>query len=328
MKSILILISILFIGCGGGGGGAPAPAVQTSVVTAPVVELVPVVPAPIVNWNTQEYNYNNGNAIIKASGAYENGYTGQGVTVAVIDSGISFTHPDLIANTIAGKDFSAATYDVNDGNFYYVNNGINSTQIANINILNYGTTFISAPEVTITGNGTGATAVSVLNPDGTLKGIYITNPGIGYTTASVSIAGATGEVIYGTEDKDGHGSAMSGIIAAQKDQWDESDAFNYSVQGVAFNASLMPVKVLDDNGAGSSWSLHKGIEWASNNNAKVLNLSLGDNFSSSTDSYKIVYQNALNNNSTFVIAAGNEGLNCLPVAGSLEGRCSFPAALP
>lgn len=329
MKYILVLISILFIGCGGGGGGSsPVPAP----VPAPVIisEIPVSEPASIVafNWNTQEYNYNNGNAVIKASGAYENGYTGQGVTVAVIDSGISFTHPDLIANIVAGRDFTAATYDINDGNFYYVNNGISSSQIANINVLNYGTTFITAPEVTITGNGSGATAVSVLNPNGTLKGVYVTNPGTGYTTASVSVAGATAEVIYGTEDKDGHGSAMSGIIAAQKDQWDASDAFNYSVQGVAFNASLMPVKVLDDDGAGSSWSLHRGIEWASNNNAKILNLSLGDNFSSSTDSYKIVYQNALNNNSTFVIAAGNEGLNCLPVAGSLEGRCSFPAALP
>ncbi|MEO5914795.1 MAG: autotransporter-associated beta strand repeat-containing protein [Luteolibacter sp.] len=42
--------------------------------------------------------------------------------------------------------------------------------------------YIAAPQVTITGDGTGATAVANIDGGGNLTGITITNPGIGYTT--------------------------------------------------------------------------------------------------------------------------------------------------
>lgn len=48
---------------------------------------------------------------------------------------------------------------------------------------------IDTPVVTITGDGTGATAVAVIDANGDLTGITITNPGIGYTTASVALSG-------------------------------------------------------------------------------------------------------------------------------------------
>ncbi|BCX46156.1 auto transporter domain-containing protein [Haloferula helveola] len=48
---------------------------------------------------------------------------------------------------------------------------------------------IDTPVVTISGDGVGATAVAVLDGSGNLTGITITNPGIGYTTASVSLSG-------------------------------------------------------------------------------------------------------------------------------------------
>lgn len=46
-----------------------------------------------------------------------------------------------------------------------------------------GSGFIAAPLVTITGDGTGATAVAEVDASGNLTGITITNPGTGYTTA-------------------------------------------------------------------------------------------------------------------------------------------------
>jgi len=46
--------------------------------------------------------------------------------------------------------------------------------------------------VTITGDGTGATAAAVIGANGSITQIIVTNPGTGYTTATVSIAPITG----------------------------------------------------------------------------------------------------------------------------------------
>jgi hypothetical protein len=63
--------------------------------------------------------------------------------------------------------------------------------------------YTSAPIITITGNGTGATATSTINVNGAVSGINLTNAGSGYTYATVVIAApsatgaqaATGRVI-------------------------------------------------------------------------------------------------------------------------------------
>lgn len=47
--------------------------------------------------------------------------------------------------------------------------------------------YVTAPTVTITGNGTGATATATINVNGAVTGITLTNPGSGYTYASVTI---------------------------------------------------------------------------------------------------------------------------------------------
>ena len=46
--------------------------------------------------------------------AHESGVTGAGVKVAVIDSGIDYTHPDLAANYAGGWDFYANDADPMD----------------------------------------------------------------------------------------------------------------------------------------------------------------------------------------------------------------------
>jgi hypothetical protein len=60
---------------GGGGGGGPV------VITLP--------PTPIPGWNTAEFQANYGLARINAGAAYEAGWTGAGVTVAVLDAGFA-----------------------------------------------------------------------------------------------------------------------------------------------------------------------------------------------------------------------------------------------
>ena len=50
-----------------------------------------------------------------------------------------------------------------------------------------------SPVVTISGNGTGATADATIDPySGAITGIALTNPGTGYTSASISISDSGG----------------------------------------------------------------------------------------------------------------------------------------
>jgi serine protease len=50
---------------------------------------------------------------------------------------------------------------------------------------------------------------------------------------------------------------------------------NLGVAGIAFNCSIMPVKVLNAQGSGTAQTLADGLYFAANNSAKVINMSLG-----------------------------------------------------
>jgi serine protease len=71
-----------------------------------------------------------------------------------------------------------------------------------------------------------------------------------------------------TNDKDGHGTHVSGTIAQRTNN-------GTGVAGVAFGVSIMPVKVLDDSGSGTLSSIIEGIDYAVNNGANVISMSLG-----------------------------------------------------
>ena len=83
---ITILTSLALTGCGGGGGGGGSAVVK---------------PTP-ASFETTEYNAQYGLGKIKASEIYSDGYSGSGVTVAVLDTGVDLDHPDLIDNIASG----------------------------------------------------------------------------------------------------------------------------------------------------------------------------------------------------------------------------------
>ena len=70
------------------------------------------------------------------------------------------------------------------------------------------------------------------------------------------------------QDGDGHGTHVSGIVAANADN-------GVGVSSVAPAAMVLPVRVLDDQGAGSVGDVAKGIDFAVSDGADVINLSLG-----------------------------------------------------
>lgn len=67
------------------------------------------------------------------------------------------------------------------------------------------------------------------------------------------------------EDEYGHGTLICGVIAAQNN--------NFGIVGIAPDAELYPVKVLDKYGEGDISTIADGIDWCVRNNIQVINMS-------------------------------------------------------
>ncbi len=114
-------------------------------------------------------------------------------------------------------------------------------------------------------------------------------------------------------DYNGHGTHVAGIVAADG-----------QVRGVAPEAQLYAVKVLDDSGFGGTTGIIAGIEWAidpdddpaTDNGAHVMNLSLGGSIDAAMDE---AVNTAMEAGVVVVVAAGNNGrYNSVDSPGSAE----------
>lgn len=85
-----------------------------------------------------------------------------------------------------------ATIDSNSHNITIAQNLLAPTSTGISSITISGTGYSGAPFVTITGDGTGATAVANIDGSGNITGITVTNAGVGYTTATISLVGGGG----------------------------------------------------------------------------------------------------------------------------------------
>jgi subtilisin len=169
---------------------------------------------------------------VKAPEAWSQGYTGNGIVVAVVDSGVDYNHVDLSQNIWT-----------------------NSKEIP--------------------GNG-------------------VDDDGDGYV-----------DDVHGWDfvnndsdpnDENGHGTHVAGTIAAANN--------GVGVTGVAYNAKIMPVRVLDSDGSGNTTDIAKGVVYAADRGANVINLSLGGHPSAEL-ARSIVY--ATQKGAVVVMAAGNDG---------------------
>lgn len=177
-------------------------------------------------------------AAIHAPEAWGDGARATGVTVAVIDTGADYSHPDLAASLLPGC------------------------------------TFVSA----------------------------------------VATCGPTAAA-----DDNGHGTHVAGTIAATTDN-------GVGVAGLAWGASVLPLKALDSTGSGSWYAIADAIGYATNQpGVRVINLSLGSdpNFPPDPSEQALMQQMidaARAKGIVVVAAAGNSGVN-------LDTTPIYPASL-
>lgn len=110
-------------------------------------------------------------------------------------------------------------------------------------------------------------------------------------------------------DDNGHGTHVAGTVA-------QSTNNGYGVAGIAYQAALMPLKVLSAQGGGTVSDIAESIKFAADNGADVINMSLGGGGESQLMEEAIAY--AHSKGVTIIAAAGNSG----------DNSASYPARYP
>ncbi len=100
------------------------------------------------------------------------------------------------------------------------------------------------------------------------------------------------------DDDNGHGTHVAGTVA-------QSTNNNYGVAGIAYEAKIMPLKVLSGSGGGTISDIAEAIRFAADNKADIINMSLGGGGESQVMKDAIDY--AYNKGVVIIAAAGNEG---------------------
>ncbi|WP_053403394.1 S8 family serine peptidase [Priestia koreensis] len=133
--------------------------------------------------------------------------------------------------------------------------------------------------------------------------VAVLDTGIG-PHEEVNVVKGVSMVSYTTSFRDdhGHGTHVAGIIAAKNN--------TRGTVGVAPNAELYAVKVLDSNGNGYLSDIIKGIMWAVNEQVDIINMSFGT--STPSQALEQAINIATQNGIQVVVAAGNSGSSKTP----------------
>lgn len=110
-------------------------------------------------------------------------------------------------------------------------------------------------------------------------------------------------------DDVGHGTHVAGIISANVNNGE-------GIAGMMWGGKILPVKALDQSGAGTTYSVAQGIIWAADHGAKVINMSLG-NYADAEFLHEAV-KYAYERDVVLIAATGNDNTE----------RPGYPAAYP
>lgn len=130
--------------------------------------------------------------------------------------------------------------------------------------------------------------------------IYVVDSGVRPSNPEVRGRVEVGTFNYGvgysSDDCEGHGTSVASVAAG-------------ATLGVAKNATVVPVRVLDCNGSGRQIYAIQALNWIISNHPggpAVINMSLGGEYSYS---YNAAVQSAIDRGFTVVVAAGNESID-------------------
>ncbi len=155
----------------------------------------------------------------------------------------------------------------------------------------WGLTQVQAPTAWDTSQGQGVT-VAILD-----CGVHSSHPDLAGKVVLAENFTATSS----TDDMCNHGTHVAGIVAAVTNN-------AQGVAGVAPGARLISGKVLDDSGNGFISDIDQGIQWAADNGARVINLSLTAETSCPSGT-QVAADYAWSRGAIIVAAAGNSSLN-------------------
>lgn len=148
----------------------------------------------------------------------------------------------------------------------------------------------------------GISTVGYGNYAGGSRWAWVLDTGIQLDHSDLNVStGWSKSFVGGTAtDRNGHGTHVAGTIAAINN--------TYGVVGVAAGATVVAVKVLDDNGSGSISGIVAGIDYVKSSayTNDVANMSLGGGKSSTLDN---AVKDAAASGIYFALAAGNESQN-------------------
>jgi serine protease len=133
-------------------------------------------------------------------------------------------------------------------------------------------------------------------------------------------------------DENGHGTHVAGTIGEKTDN-------AIGVTGLAYRAKLMPVRVLDKHGRGQASDIAKGIRFAVNHHAQVINMSFNFGCGKQVPEVDEALREAYARGVVTVASAGNVGSETcvsepatgprvIGVGGSTEGGCLGNYSLP
>ena len=261
----------------------------------------------------------------------ENGrnVTGYNVTIAIVDTGIDYTHPDFGGCSAIGVTYtpkqpegyileSPHPYTNKYNNIWTISRtGFNQISVHFVNIsvesgYDYVKVLDSSNNTVATYTGSkydiwtppvqGNTVRIQLTSDYSITdyGFYIDEISNGTTTVTSSCK-VVGGYDFVNNDNDpmddmGHGTHCADIAAG-----------NGTLKGVAPGAKLLAYKVLDEWGSGYESDIISGIEKAVDDSADVISMSLGKDSGTPDDPLSEAIDNAVNSSVVAVIAAGNSG---------------------
>ncbi|MBW3615407.1 MAG: S8 family serine peptidase [Actinobacteria bacterium] len=118
------------------------------------------------------------------------------------------------------------------------------------------------------------------------------------------------------QDDYGHGTLVTGVAAATTNN-------GIGVAGVAGASKILPVKVLDNTGAGPDSKIAEAVKWAADQGADVINLSFG--LAAESPVLRAALDYALAKDAVLVAAAGNEGTPVTAYPGAHPGVLAVTA---